>query len=143
MEQRLSMVSLGVENVAESTAFYDRLGWKKSETASNDAITFIQLGGIMLGLYGRGPLAEDIGIEDSARTDFSGITLAHNTRSKEQVDDVLSLVVNAGAKLLKPGQDVFWGGYSGYFADPDGHIWEVAWNPFLEISENGAIILPD
>ena len=142
MEQRLSMVSLGVESVADSTAFYQRLGWKKSETASNESITFIQLGCIMLGLYGRGPLAEDIGVENTDSDGFSGITLAHNTRTKNEVDEVLTLAVNAGAKLLKPAQDVFWGGYSGYFADPDGHMWEVAWNPFLEINEDGAVILP-
>jgi uncharacterized protein len=143
MEQRLTMVSLGVNDVADSTAFYGRLGWQKSETTSNETITFIQLGSILLGLYGRGPLAEDIGIENTAPEGFSGITLAHNTRTKEEVDDVLALAVEAGAKLLKPGQDVFWGGYSGYFADPDGHIWEVAWNPFMEISEDGAVVLPD
>ena len=142
MEQRLSMVSLGVESVADSTAFYQRLGWNKSETASNESISFIQLGGIMLGLYGRGPLAEDIGVENTDPGGFSGIALAHNTRTKNGVDEVLTLAVNAGAKLLKPAQDVFWGGYSGYFSDPDGHLWEVAWNPFLEISEDGAVILP-
>jgi len=143
MDQRLSLVSLGVDSVADSTAFYRKLGWQPSDKFSNESISFFQLGGIVLGLYGRGPLAEDIGIENTDRSGFSGMTLAHNTRTKGEVDKFLEHAVKAGAKLLKPAEDVFWGGYSGYFADPDGHIWEVAWNPFFEIDDDGSVILPD
>jgi hypothetical protein len=140
MDQRLSLVTLGVADVAASTAFYGRLGWKPS-SASNDSVTFYQLGGIALGLYGREALAEDAHI-DSAGTGFGGITLALNMRTREEVDAVLAEAEAAGAAILKPAQDVFWGGYSGYFADIDGHAWEVAWNPGFEITATGAVVLP-
>jgi len=142
MEQRLSLVSLGVADIAESTRFYNALGWKHAESQSNEAITFFQMGGIILGLYGRAALAEDAQVADS-EPGFSGVALAHNTRSKDEVDAVLALAEKAGATIKKPAQEVFWGGYSGYFADPDGHLWEVAWNPFFPIADNGAIHLPD
>lgn len=143
MEQRLSLVSLGVADVAAATAFYERLGWQRSEANSNESITFFQLGGILLGLYGAQALADDIGIEYSDRIGFNNITLAFNTRSKEEVDAVLAEAEAAGAEIIKPAEEVFWGGYSGYFADPDGHLWEVAWNPFFPISEAGAVTLPE
>jgi len=141
MEQRLSLISLGVNSVDASTAFYSRLGWRYSEKFSNDSITFFQLGAIVLGLYGRENLANDIGVTNTDRPGFSGIALAHNARTKAEVDEILALAVKAGATQLKEAQDVFWGGYSGYFSDPDGHIWEVAWNPFFDISADGAIVL--
>jgi predicted lactoylglutathione lyase len=143
MEQRLSLVTLGVHDLAASTAFYERLGWQRSAANSNDAVTFFQLGGIILGLYGAEALADDMGIEYSDRIGFSGVALAFNARSKDEVDAVLAEAEAAGAVLVKPAEDVFWGGYSGYFADPDGHHWEVAWNPFFPIAEDGAITLPD
>lgn len=142
MEQRLSLVSLGVADVAASTAFYERLGWKRSVANSNEHITFFQLGGIILGLYGAQALADDIGIEYSDRIGFNNATLAYNTRTKDEVDQVLIEAEAAGATLLKPAEDVFWGGYSGYFSDPDGHLWEVAWNPFFPIADDGAVSLP-
>jgi len=142
MEQRLSLVSLGVADVAESTRFYNALGWNQAESQSNDAITFFQMGGIILGLYGRAALAEDAQVVDS-EPGFSGVALAYNARDKAEVDAVLELAETAGATIRKPAQEVFWGGYSGYFADPDGHLWEVAWNPFFPISEDGSISLPD
>ena len=145
MEQRLSLVSLGVEDLAKSRAFYERLGWKASPKHSNENITFFQLGGIVLGLYSRAGLAEEArlspGPEDKSR--FGGIALAHNGRSKEEVDTILADAVKAGATLLKPAEEVFWGGYSGYFQDPDGHAWEVAYNPFLPINDDGSVILPE
>jgi len=141
MEARISMVSLGVADLAASTAFYERLGWTRS-SASNEAITFIQLGPVVLGLYGAEALAEDAQIPFETGT-FDTVTLAHNTRSREDVDMVLAEAEAAGARILKPAQEVFWGGYSGYFADPDGHAWEVAHNPFIELDADGVMRLPD
>ncbi len=142
MEQRLSLVSLGVADVAAASDFYERLGWRRSEKNSNEAITFFQLGGIILGLYGRQALAEDIGLKSGDGSGFRGLTLAHNARSKADVDALLSEAEAAGATIAKPAEEVFWGGYSGYFRDPDGHYWEVAWNPFFPIGADGAIALP-
>jgi uncharacterized protein len=143
MEQRLSLVSLGVADVAAATAFYERLGWQRSVANSNENITFFQLGGIILGLYGGQALADDIGIEYSDRLGFNNITLAFNTRSREDVEAVLQEAEAAGGEIIKPAEEAFWGGYSGYFSDPDGHHWEVAWNPFFPIAEDGAIQLPE
>ena len=95
-----------------------------------------------LALFGRADLAKDAGVEDTP-TGFAAISLAYNARSKEEADEVYALAVKAGARPLKPLQDVFWGGYSGYFADPDGHLWEVAWNPFFPLDEQGHMFLPD
>lgn len=143
MDQRLSLVTLGVDDLANARAFYGRLGWKAS-SASNDNVVFYQLGGIILGLYGRRALAEEARVPDSQdRSRFGGIALAYNVREKGEVDTVLAEAVAAGGRLLKAGEDVFWGGYSGYFADPEGHVWEVAWNPFFPIGEDGGISLPD
>jgi uncharacterized protein len=143
MEQRLSLVSLGVADVAAATAFYERLGWQRSVANSNENITFFQLGGIILGLYGGQALADDIGIEYSDHLGFNNITLAFNTRSREEVEAVLQEAEAAGGEIIKPAEEAFWGGYSGYFSDPDGHHWEVAWNPFFPIAEDGAIQLPE
>ena len=142
MEQRFTMVSLGVEDLARSAAFYeDGLGWKRS-AQSNDSIVFFDMGGFLIGLYSRTGLAEDANVPADG-SGFPGIALAHNVRSKEEVDAVLAEAARAGAKILKPAQDVFWGGYSGYFADPDGHLWEVAFNPFWTIAEDGSVVLRD
>jgi uncharacterized protein len=140
MEARISLVTLGVSDIAASRKFYEALGFKAS-SASNPHVAFFQAGGMALGLFGRAALAEDATIEDS-RPGFSGVTLAHNCRSEAEVDAVLAHAARCGAKLLKPGQKVFWGGYSGYFADPDGHLWEVAHNPFFELAKDGALRLP-
>lgn len=126
MQQRVSLVTLGVQDLPRSLQFYrDGLGWNPSSN-SDDKITFFQLGGVVLALYPRTELAEDVTI-DATGTGFSGITLSYNTKSREEVDAVLQLIEQLGEKIVKPAQDVFWGGYSGYFADPDGHLWEVAW----------------
>ena len=141
MEQRLTLVTLGVADLTPSRAFYERLGWKRS-VKNADGVAFFQAGGIVLGLYPRDKLAEDAGVPE-AGSGFRGFALAYNARSKEDVDAVLDEAVAAGATLVKPAEDVFWGGYSGYFADPDGFLWEVAWNPFFPIGEDGSITLPD
>ena len=107
-----------------------------------DGVAFFQTGGSAFGLYPWEKLAEDAQLPPDG-SGFRGFTLAHNVRSKDEVDLLLAEAVSAGAKLLKPGQEVFWGGYSGYFADPDGHPWEIAWNPFFEILSDGSIKLPD
>ena len=129
MQPRVSFVTLGVDDVGRSRRFYEALGFKASP-ASQDAVAFFDAGGIVLSLFGRAALAEDVGVR-VGEPGFSGISLAHNVNSESEVDQVLGEAVAAGAKLLKPGQKAFWGGYSGYFADPDGHLWEVLWNPEL------------
>jgi catechol 2,3-dioxygenase-like lactoylglutathione lyase family enzyme len=141
MEQRLSLVTLGVADVACSRRFYERLGWKVSG-ASNESIAFFQLGGVALALFGRAALARDAGLPGEGRG-FGGITLAHNVRAREEVDAVLARAKEAGARILKSAEDAFWGGYSGYFADPDGHPWEVAWNPQFPLRDDGGLQLPD
>src|SRR5579885_3637377 len=127
MESRLNIVTLGVSDTARSRRFYEALGWKASSASQGD-IVFFQLGGMVLALYSREALAEDATVA-AAGSGFRGVTLAQNVRSKEEVARALKVAEAAGAKILKPAQDVFWGGHSGYFADPDGHLWEVAWNP--------------
>jgi catechol 2,3-dioxygenase-like lactoylglutathione lyase family enzyme len=141
MEQRLSLVTLGVADLARSRDFYERLGWRRSMQEA-DGVAFFQAGGMIVGLYPRDKLAEDAGVPE-AGSGFRAFSLAYNARSKEDADAVLAEAVAAGATLVKPAEDVFWGGYSGYFADPDGFLWEVAWNPFFPIAKDGSITLPD
>ena len=128
MEPRISIVTLGVQDLETSLQFYrDGLGFPTTRSA-DQGIIFFQTGGVCLALYPSEKLAEDVS-EDFVveRSKFSGITLAHNVREKAEVDEVLALAERAGATIEKPAQDVFWGGYSGYFSDPDGYLWEVAW----------------
>lgn len=140
MNQRLNIIILGVSNLNESLRFYENgLGWKRSPASQGD-IVFFNLGGIVLALYPNDKLAEDIGISKEG-TGFKGFTLAYNTGSEQEVDQVLNLAGQAGAKLLKPAQHVFLGGYSGYFSDPDGFIFEVAFNPFVEFDERDMLKL--
>jgi predicted lactoylglutathione lyase len=146
MEQRLSLVVLGVTDPTASRQFFERLGWRAS-SASTPEIAFFQLGGIALALYGRAALAEDARqpespAEGSGAGGFGGVALAYNARSRDEVDAVLAAAVRAGGRLLRPAEDAVWGGYSGYFADPDNHPWEVAWNPGFKIAPDGAVILP-
>ena len=141
MEPRISLITLGVSDVARARAFYERLGWKAS-SASQDGVAFFQGNGLALALFGRKDLAEDAGVDD-APPGFSGISLAYNARSREEVDRVYADALEAGATLVKQPRDVVWGGYSGYFADPDGHLWEVAWNPSFPLDEHGNLSLPD
>ncbi len=138
MEQRLSLVTLGVADLARSLRFYEALGWKRANT--DDSVAFFQMPGAVFALWSRASLAEDAKVRDTGAT-FSGVALAYNARSKADVDAVLAEAKAAGAKILKPAEDVFWGGYSGYFADPDDHIWEVAWNPGWSLDDQGRVSL--
>lgn len=140
LERRISLITLGVSDVARSTEFYGRLGWTRS-SASNDDVTFIQLKGIVLGLFSRASLAADAHVEDTP-PGFSGVTLAYNVTSEIGVDAVVKFAISCGARLVKAPEKVFWGGYSGYVADLDGHPIELAWNPFFPLREDGSIDLP-
>jgi predicted lactoylglutathione lyase len=142
MEPRITLVTLGVADVERSCAFYERLGWKASPASKAGEVAFFQANGLALAVFGRDALAEDAGIADSP-PGFSGISLAHNARSKDEVDRIFAHAVSIGAGPVKPPREVFWGGYSGYFADPDGHLWEVAWNPFFPLDDQGNLSLPD
>ena len=141
MESRITLITLGVEDIARAKAFYKALGWKAS-SASQPSVVFMQGNGFALALFGRQALAEDAGVENAPRG-FAGISLAWNGASKAEVDRAFFKALAAGATAVKTPHDVFWGGYSGYFADPDGHLWEVAWNPFFPLDERGNLHLPD
>lgn len=141
MEPRISLITLGTHDLARAIRFYrDGLGWPTS-SAGGDDVAFFRTGGAILALYPRHLLAEDAQL-DPAGSGFGGITLAHNVGSREQVDAVLAEAVAAGATLLKPARTAEWGGYSGYFADPDGYPWEVAWNPGFPLAQDGSVLLP-
>jgi len=139
MEQRLTLVTLGVGDLERSRAFYARLGWKEIEPRQ-PGVAFFQLNGVGLSLFPRGELAKDATIADGP-AGFSGITLAHNLRSEADVDASFAEMVAAGATAVKAPQAVFWGGYSGYVADPDGHLWELAHNPFFPLNAAGNVTL--
>lgn len=141
MEQRISLVTLGVADLKRSSEFYERLGWCRV-ISQGEGIVFFQAGGMALALYPRHELAKDANVSPDGHG-FTGISLAYNTRSRTEVDSVLKDAAAAGATVLKPAQEAFWGGYSGYFSDPDGFLWEVAWNPFFPIAEDGGILIPD
>jgi uncharacterized protein len=129
MRPRISMITLGVRDMGKSVHFYEQgLGLPRMD--SPPEVAFFTLNGSWLGLYGRELLAEDAGVPADG-TGFAGFTIAHNVDSEAAVDELLDQAVSAGAKLVKPAQKVFWGGYSGYFADPDGYLWEVAHNPLF------------
>ena len=140
MEQRLSLVTLGVRDLAASRAFYKRLGWTESP-AGNAEVAFFQCGGLVFALWGRDALADDAGVQ-AADTGFANISLAYNVRCKGEVDSTLKEAEKAGARSLRSAADTSWGGRTGYFADPDGFAWEVAWNPGFEILPDGGIKLP-
>jgi predicted lactoylglutathione lyase len=141
MEQRVSLITLGVSDLNRSREFYERLGWRRS-MANTDGIAFFQTGGMALALYPRDELAKDANVPPEGQG-FGGITLAYNTRNRAEVDSVLKEAESAGAKIPKPAQEASWGGYSGYFSDPDGFLWEVAWNPEFTIAEDGSIRISD
>lgn len=130
MTANISIVTLGVTDLSRSTSFYEQLGWVNTK-ASQDSVTFLQGASIVLGLYGRQELADDAQVENT-NPGFSGISLAINLPSEADVDAFYETALAAGAVAQKKPEKVFWGGYSGYFADPDGHLWEVAHNPFFE-----------
>jgi uncharacterized protein len=142
MEPRISIITLGVADLERSYRFYhEGLGFP-TKGSPTDGVIFFQTGGTRLALYPLQRLAEDVSPERSPeRGAFPGITLAHNPRQKEQVEEILLLAERATGRIEKPAQDVFWGGYSGYFSDPDGYLWEVAYADFWEFNEDGSLIV--
>ena len=142
MEPRISIITLGVSDLTRSFKFYhEGLGFPTSRNPES-GIVFFQTGGVCLALYPLEKLAEDVSpSQSSLRGQFSGFTLAHNTKSKDEVDTILSRAEKAGGKIEKPAQDVFWGGYSGYFSDPDGYLWEVAYADFWKFNPDGSLII--
>jgi hypothetical protein len=141
MEPRISFITLGVSNLQRSLRFYqDGLGFPLS-TASKDDIAFFKTGGVVLALYPLDKLAEDSQVQAQG-SGFRGVTLAHNVRRREEVSEFLALAAAAGGTITKSAQDVFWGGHSGYFSDPDGHLWEVVWNPFFPFADDGRVVVP-
>ncbi|MEQ8177772.1 MAG: VOC family protein [Amphiplicatus sp.] len=139
MEQRISLVTLGVTDLARSRRFYEELGWRPLD--GPEGVVFFQLQGMMFALWSRDELAKDAGLSPTPAKagGFSGLALAYNARERADVDAVMKEAQKAGGEMLKPAADTFWGGYSGYFADPDGHLWEVAWNPGWRIDDKGGV----
>jgi catechol 2,3-dioxygenase-like lactoylglutathione lyase family enzyme len=138
MEQRLSLVTLGVRDLARARTFYTDLGWSTDSEPDSDVV-FFQCGGMIVGLWGRDQLTEDSGVVDSGG--WGGVTLALNLASPAQVDEVLQEAEQAGATIARWGAETFWGGYSGLFIDPDGHPWEIAHNPFWNLKSDGSVSL--
>ena len=139
MEQRVSLITLGVADLGRARAFYEALGWT-TRAAPDDDVVFFQAGGLVVALWGREQLAEDTVVEDSGG--WGGITLAYCVREPAEADLVLEQARAAGARIAREGAETFWGGYSGVFVDPDGHAWEVAHNPHWTLEEDGAVRLP-
>lgn len=139
MEQRVSLVTLGVQDLERARSFYEALGWR-TNAAPGDDVVFFQAGGMIVALWSRASLAEDSGVEDAGG--WGGVTLAHNVRSPEEVDAVIAEAEAAGAAIPRHGAPTFWGGYSGVFLDPDGHPWEVAHNPHWTLGADGSVVLP-
>jgi predicted lactoylglutathione lyase len=139
VEQRISVVTLGVADIGRARSFYEALGW--SGTSPDGEVVFFQAGGIVVALWGRDLLAEDSGVTDDPGG-WGGVTIAHNVRSPEAVDAVLDDAERAGGAITRRGAPTDWGGYSGAFADPDGHTWEVAHNPHWELRPDGTVHLP-
>jgi catechol 2,3-dioxygenase-like lactoylglutathione lyase family enzyme len=135
MEQRVSLITLAVADMERAAAFYEALGWQRVD--SPDGVVAFDLIGQTLGLYPRVDLARDMGLPEQAIGGFSGITLAHNLAEKEDVARLYQAALDAGARAIKPPHDIFWGGHIAYFADPDGHVWEIAHNPFSPLGPNG------
>jgi predicted lactoylglutathione lyase len=139
--QRVTLITLGVADLAAARAFYARLGWKEHRE-SQDGVAFFQINGAVLGLFGAADLAADQG-RPGATLGTGAITLAQNFATEAEVDAAYQAALAAGGKALKAPEKVFWGGYSGYWADPDGHVWEVAMNPFWPLAEDGSLVLPE
>lgn len=139
MEQRISLITLGVDDLELSRTFYRNLGWQE-HPSSDDDVAFFQAGGLVFGLWNRAKLAEDSAVEDGGG--WGGVTLAYNTRSQGEVDAVIEQARFSGATIGREPAETFWGGYSGVFIDPDGHPWEVAHNPFWTVGDDGSVQLP-
>ncbi|MFB9377719.1 VOC family protein [Kineococcus gynurae] len=147
MEQRVSLVTLGVRDLPRARRFYERLGWRGQEV---EETVFLQAGGLVVVLWDRDKLAVDCGLdpgadgaEDGAPPSFGGIALAHNVRRREEVDEVLAAARDAGAVVTRPAAPTFYGGWAGVFTDPDGHAWEIAHNPGFPLAADGSLVLPD
>ncbi len=139
MEQRLSVITLGVADLERSRRFYeDGLGWRRGN--ADEGVVFFQLRGMILALWGRAELAADARLPDDGRG-FRPVALAYNTRDKDEVAAVLAEAEKAGGRIVKPAGPAFWGGHTGYFEDPDGHLWEIAWNPFWTMDADGGVSL--
>lgn len=143
LEPRVSLITLGVSDLERSTKFYrDVLGWTPS-SVGGDAVRFFDLNGTVLGLFPLEDLADDVGMDSISEQSFSRVALAHNVRTRDEVDRALDRVRDMGGHVLKEAEDASWGGRSGYFSDPDGFLWEVAWNPHFPIRDDGSIELPE
>ena len=144
MEPRISVITLGVSDFNRAWQFYKDLGLPTQMTPDSGIVVFTTTG-TRLSLYPRDKLAEDVGLDQvdtKAPNAFSGITLAHTVREKSHVDQILAKAASIGGKVVKPAQDVFWGGYSGYFADPDGHLWEINYSEMFQFEEDGSLKFP-
>jgi predicted lactoylglutathione lyase len=141
MEQRLSLITLGVADLNRSRSFYEQLGWRGQEV---EQTVFFQAGCIVVTLWSREKLAQDAGLGefDADSGGFGGVALAHNVRSEDEVTEVITAAVKAGGRVTRQPQATFYGGYAGYFSDPDGHLWEVAHNPSFVLGEDGSLTLP-
>jgi len=138
VEQRLSLVTLGVRDLERARVFYEGLGWTTGASPADDVV-FFQVGGMIVALWGRGQLEEDSGVADAGG--WGGVTLAYNTRSPAEVDAVIEEARAAGGRIVREPAETFWGGYSAIFIDPDGHPWEVAHNPHWRIEDDGSVTL--
>lgn len=139
MNSHVSIIGLGVKDLTVSTSFYSNVfGWNPT-SATNENITFYQLNGILLSLYPKDKLAEDAGVP-AVGSGFNGFSLAHNLTSEKAVNDLFDELISKGVSVIKSPEKVFWGGYSGYIADPDGNLWEIAYNPYMEMDSNGNVI---
>jgi hypothetical protein len=140
VEQRISIITLGVADVSRARTFYERLGWHGQEM---EETVFFQAGSMALILWARAKLAGDSGVADTGGGGFDGVVLAHNLRSRAEVDAVMASAATAGAEITQPARETFYGGYAGCFRDPDGHVWEIAWNPGFTLNPDGSLTLPD
>ena len=140
MEPRISLITLGVADLSRARAFYEALGWRGQEI---EETYFVQTGGSAVVLWARPKLADDAGIADGGSDGFGGVALAQNVRSRGEVDEILDAARAAGATITKAAEETFYGGYAGYFADPDGHLWEIAHNPGFTLEPDGSLTLPD
>jgi uncharacterized protein len=141
LKPRINIITFGVNDMVLMRGFYKRLGLVAS-SSSNESITFFDVNGIVLGLFSHHELAEDAAVKHEPMQNYKGVTVAWNAKSEAETDTILKHAEKAGAKILKPAQKVFWGGYSGYFADPENNLWEVAYNPFFAFDTEGRIVLP-
>jgi len=140
VQQRVSLITLGVADLPRARAFYEQLGWQGQEVQET---VFFQAGGVAVVLWGRAKLALDCGMTERGSGGFDGLCLAHNVRSRAEVDEVLAAAERAGAVVTRPAAETFYGGYAGVFADPDGHAWEIAHNPGFQLAADGSIVIPD